>query len=134
MENKGYSTISRILFECITFLTRVLPIRSGPTFIELLIGAMLTQAGFVTEAWLAIQPLRSWSASYKWFQEGKWSGVALGLQTAHMVVALFSQPVWFLILDDTFIYRSSKKVPGSGIYHQHGNKSNRPRMSGANAG
>ena len=78
MENKGYFTIPRILFECITFLTRALPIRSVPTFIELLIGAMLTQAGFVTEAWLAIQPLRSWSAYYKWLQEGKWSWVALG--------------------------------------------------------
>lgn len=129
MENKGYSTIPGILFECITFLTRALPIRSVPTFIELLIGAMLTQAGFVTEAWLAIHPLRSWSAYYKWLQEGKWSWVALGLQTARMVVALFPQPVWFLILDDTFIYRSSKKAPGSGIYHQHGNKTNRPQYA-----
>ena len=129
MENKGYLTIPRILFECITFITRALPIRSVPTFIELLIGAMLTQAGFVTEAWLAIQPLRSWSAYYKWLQEGKWSWVALGLQTARMVVALFPQPEWFLILDDTFIYRSSKKAPGSGIYHQHGNKTNRPQYA-----
>lgn len=28
---------------------------------------------FVTGAWLAINPLRSWSAYYKWLQEGKWS-------------------------------------------------------------
>ncbi len=56
MENKGYSTIPRILFESITFLSGVLPVRSAPTFIELLIGTMLTQAGFATEAWLAINP------------------------------------------------------------------------------
>lgn len=129
MGNKGYSTIPATLFECITFLTRALPIRSVPTFIELLIGAMLTQAGFVTEAWLAIHPLRSWSAYYKWLQQGKWSWVALGIQTARMVVALFPQPVWFLIFDDTLIYRSSKKAPGSGIYHQHGNKANRPQYA-----
>jgi len=129
MGNKGYRTIPRTLFENITFLARALPVRSVPTFIELLIGAMLTQAGFVTEAWLAINPLRSWTAYYKWLQEGKWSWVALGVPLAKLVVTFFPQPVWFLIFDDTFIYRSSKKAPGSAIYHQHANKTNRPQYA-----
>ena len=129
MGNKGYGSIPGTLFECITFLARALPVRSVPTFIELLIGAMLTQNGFVTGAWLAINPLRSWSAYYKWLQEGKWSWVALGVQVARMVVTSFPQPVWFLIFDDTFIYRSSSKAPGSGVYHQHGNKANRPQYA-----
>jgi len=90
---------------------------------------MLTQTGFVTGAWLAINPLRSWSAYYKWLQEGKWSWVALGVQMARMVVSFFPQPVWFLIFDDTFIYRSSRKAPGSGVYHQHANKANRPQYA-----
>lgn len=126
---KGYSTIPRTLLESITFLARVLPIRSVPTFIELLVGAMLTQAGFVTEAWLAINPLRSWTAYYKWLQQGKWSWVALGVQLARLVVTFFPQPAWFLIFDDTFIYRSSKKAPGSAIHHQHSNKVNRPQYA-----
>ncbi len=129
MDYKGYSTIPRTLFDCITFLTKVLPARSVPTFIELLIGAMLTQTGFVTDAWLAINPLRTWTAYYKWLQQGKWSWVALGVQLARMVVTFFPQPVWFLIFDDTFIYRCSKKAPGSGIHHQHGNKANRPQYA-----
>lgn len=129
MGNKGYSTIPRTLFDCITFLTKVLPARSVPTFIELLIGAMVTQTGFVTDAWLAINPLRSWTAYYKWLQQGKWSWVALGVQLARMVVTFFPQPIWFLIFDDTFIYRCSKKAPGSGIHHQHGNKANRPQYA-----
>ncbi len=129
MDYKGYSTIPRTLFECITFLTKVLPARSVPTFIELLIGAMLTQTGFVTDAWLAINPLRTWTAYYKWLQQGKWSWVALGVQLARLVVTFFPQPVWFLIFDDTFIYRCSKKAPGSGIHHQHGNKANRPQYA-----
>ena len=129
MGNKGYGSIPGTLFECITFLARALPVRSVPTFIELLIGAMLTQNGFVTGAWLAINPLRSWSAYYKWLQAGKWSWVALGVQMARMVVTFFPQPVWFLIFDDTFIYRSSSKAPGSGVYHQHGNKANRPQYA-----
>ena len=129
MGKKGYSTIPRTLLDCITFLARALPIRSVPTFIELLVGAMITPAGFVTEAWLAIDPLRSWTAYYKWLQQGKWSWVALGVQLARLVVSFFPQPLWFLIFDDTFIYRSSKKAPGSGIYHQHGNKANRPQYA-----
>ena len=129
MGNKGYGSIPGTLFECITFLTRALPVRSVPTFIELLIGAMLTQTGFVTGAWLAIRPLRSWSAYYKWLQEGKWSWGALGVQMARMVVTFFPQLVWFLIIDDTFVYRASRKAPGSGIYHQHGNKANRPQYA-----
>ena len=42
MGNKGYGSIPGTLFEWITFLARALPVRSVPTFIELLIGAMLT--------------------------------------------------------------------------------------------
>jgi len=129
MDYKGCSTIPRTLFESITFLAKVLPVRSVPTFIELLIGAMLTQSGFVTDAWLAIKPLRTWTAYYKWLQEGKWSWVALGVQLARLVVTFFPQPIWFLIFDDTFIYRCSKKAPGSGIHHQHGNKANRPQYA-----
>ena len=129
MGTKGYSTIPSTLLESITFLARVLPVRSVPTFIELLVGAMLTQAGFVTEAWLAINPLRTWTAYYKWLQKGKWSWVALGVQLARWIVATFPQSTWFLIFDDTFIYRSSKKAPGSTIHHQHGNKANRPKYA-----
>ena len=129
MDYKGCSTIPRTLFESITFLAKVLPVRSVPTFIELLIGTMLTQTGFITDAWLAINPLRSWTAYYKWLQQGKWSWVALGVQLARLFVTFFPQPAWFLIFDDTFIYRSSKKAPGSGIFHQHGNKTNRPQFA-----
>ncbi len=86
---------------------------------------MITQAGFVTEAWLAI-PVRNWSSYYKWLEKGQWSWVALGLQLAKAVVTFFPQSVWLLIFDDTFIYRSSKKAPCCGIFHQHGNKTNRP--------
>lgn len=88
MDNKGYGNIPSTLCECITFIARALPIRSVPTFIELLSGAMLTQAGFVTDAWLAITPTptHSWRAYYKWLQHGRWSWVAVGIQLARLVV------------------------------------------------
>ncbi len=49
-QNRGYGSIPGISFERITFLARALPVCSVPTFIELLIGTMLTQTGFVTGA------------------------------------------------------------------------------------
>jgi len=129
MNNNGYGNIPGALFEYITFLARALPVRCVPTFIELLVGAMLTQTGFVTDAWLAINPLRTWTAYYKWLQEGKWSWVALGVQLARLVVKYFPQALWFLAFDDTIIYRCSKKAPGSTIHHQHSNKANRPQYA-----
>ena len=129
MNTKGYGNIPSTLYECITFIARALPVRSVPTFIELLVGAMITQAGFVTEAWLASNPVRSWNAYYKWLQHGKWSWVALGIQMARLMVTCFPQPIWFILFDDTFIYRCSKKAPGSAIHHQHGNKTNRPQYA-----
>ena len=86
METKGYGNIPDTLFEAITFLAQALPKRSVPPWLELLFGAMLTQAGFVTEAWLAIKPKRHWTSYYKWLQNGKWSWVALGLQTARFAL------------------------------------------------
>nr|WP_321468179.1 hypothetical protein [uncultured Desulfobulbus sp.] len=77
------------LFKCITFLARALPVRSVPIFIELLIGAMLTQSGFVSGAWLAIRPRFSWSAYYKWLKGGKRSWAVLGVQMARMMVIFF---------------------------------------------
>ncbi|MDO3380232.1 hypothetical protein M3027_19165 [Geoalkalibacter halelectricus] len=85
MDTKGYGHIPNALFDAITFLAQALPKRSVPTFLELLFGAMLTQNGFVTEAWLAIKPRRHWSSYFKWLQKGRWSWVALGLQTARLL-------------------------------------------------
>jgi len=45
------------------------------------------------------------------------------------MIAVFPQPTWFFLFDDTFIYRCSKKAPGSTIHHQHRNK---PKLDAAN--
>jgi hypothetical protein len=126
MDHKGYRHIPRALFDAITFLAQALPKRSVPTFLELLLGAMLTQTGFVTDAILAVDTVRHWNSYYKWLHFGKWSWVALGRQTARLALKMFQRRRWFLMIDDTIVFRSSKKAPGSAIHHQHGNKSNRP--------
>jgi len=126
MDNQGYRTIPKALFESITFLAQVLPKRSVPTWLELLFGAMLTQTGFMTDAWLAIRPRRHWTSYYKWLQKGRWSWVALGLQTARLALKQVPTQRCFLAIDDTVIFRCSHKAPESRIHHQHGQKANRP--------
>ncbi len=58
MENKEGVAIHRVLLEVITFFAKALPARLLPESIELLVGALITQAGFVTETWLVIKPER----------------------------------------------------------------------------
>jgi hypothetical protein len=123
MDNKGYP---HALFESISFLAQALPKRSVPTWLELLFGAMLTQAGFVTEAYLAIKPGRHWTSYYKWIQTGMWSWVALGLQTARLALRQVPGKRCFVAIDDTVVFRTSHKAPESRFHHQHGQKPNRP--------
>ena len=127
MDVKGYSRIPRELCYWITFLTEALPLRSVGTFIELLIGAMLSPAGFVTEAYLVVTMRNHWTSYYKWLQEGRWSWLALSRQFVRLIMKVVKQDVIHLVIDDTLTLRASKKAPGSQIHHQHGNKPNLAR-------
>ena len=124
MNTSGYSRIPSELFYWITFLSKVLPPRSVGTFIELLIGAMLTSTGFVTDAYMMMDMSRHWSSYYKWLQEGRWSWLALGRQFTRLALQVIKEDVVHLAIDDTLTLRASKKAPGSQIHHQHGNKPN----------
>ena len=124
MNARGCARIPHELCYWITFLCKVLPPRSIGTFIELLIGAMLTPTGFVTDAYLVVNMRNHWTSYYKWLQKGKWSWLALARQFARLVLASIQHDVVHLAIDDTLTLRASKKAPGSQIHHQHGNKPN----------
>ena len=124
MNTTGYSRIPRELFYWITFLSKVLPPRSVGTFIELLMGAMLTSTGFVTDAYLMLDMSRHWTSYYKWLQKGRWSWLALARQFTRLVMRVVKEDVIYLAIDDTLTLRASKKAPASQIHHQHGNKPN----------
>lgn len=109
MSNQGCSPIPSALFGWITFFVRVLPLRSIPTFRELLIGTMLTQSGFVVQTGSVINLKRHWTAYFKWLQHGKWSWLALARQTAKLVAQQSQPGACSLIIDDTIVYRSSNK-------------------------
>lgn len=124
MNAKGYGSIPRELCYWITFLSKALPPRSIGTFIELLIGAMLSTTGFVTDAYLMVNMRNHWNSYYKWLQEGRWSWLALARQFVRLLLSVFKADVVHLAIDDTLTLRASKKAPGSQIHHQHGNKPN----------
>ena len=128
MDNKGYGNIPRILFDWITFLVKALPLRSVPTFIELLIGAMLTPTGFVTDVWLMVAMKRHWTSYFKWLQKGKWSWVGLAQQLARLLAQYGTDKQRYLAIDDTLVLRNSKRAPSSQFHHQHGSKANRPEF------
>tara|TARA_B100000508_G_C11448572_1_gene272736 strand:+ start:306 stop:1574 length:1269 start_codon:yes stop_codon:yes gene_type:complete len=124
MNAKGYDGIPSELCHWITFLSKTLPLRSVGTFIELLMGAMLSPSGFVTEAYLMLNMRNHWTSYYKWLQKGRWSWVGLARQFLQLVLNVLGVGKVYLVIDDTLTLRSSKKAPASQIHHQHGNKPN----------
>ena len=124
MNASGYRRIPSELCYWITFLCKALPPRSIRTFIELLIGALLTPTGFVTDAYSIINMGNHWSSYYKWLQKGKWSWLALARQFVRLALANVNDDVVHLVIDDTLTLRASRKAPGCRIHHQHGNKPN----------
>ncbi|HFD32957.1 MAG TPA: transposase [Gammaproteobacteria bacterium] len=122
MNTKEYSNIPGELFYYITFLARALPARSIKTFIELLIGCLLTQSGFVTSAWWILDMKNHWFSYHKWLEAGKWSYLKLMRQWVKLFIHLFGQERIYLCIDDSIVLRASKKAPASQIHHQHGNK------------
>ena len=70
MNTKRWGKIPREFFDWIVFLAQSLPARSVQIFIELLLGAMLTPAGFATEAYLMLDMQKHWTSYYKWLERG----------------------------------------------------------------
>jgi len=111
----------------LTALAEAVPLRSAITFLELLLGAMITDRGFVTESLLAISPRRQWQAYYKWLEAGHWSWLTISLRLCRLLVANFAPPIWYLVIDDTLVPRASKKAPGVGTHFDHSKKPNRSK-------
>ena len=102
----------------LTLLAQAVPNRSALTFLELLLGAMITDRGFVTEALLAITPRRKWPTYFKWLEGGKWSWIAVAQRLCKILVTHFAPPVWYLVIDDTLVPRASKKAPDVSPQHR----------------
>lgn len=124
MRTKGCTTIPSELCDWITILGESLPPRIVRTCLELLIGAMLSSSGFVTQAWLVIDTQKHWTSYYKCLQKGKWSWLKLARTFARIALTQIHDDIIYVAIDDTLVLRSSAKAPASKIHHQHGNKPN----------
>ncbi len=124
MNTEEHRSIQDILCYWITFLSETLPPRAKSTFIELLVGSLMTQQGFVTEAMISIDPKRHWTTYYKWLQKARWSWVGLARQFLKLILHVIRPDRIYLAIDDTLTLRASEKAPGAKIHHQHGNKKN----------
>lgn len=126
--NRTREQLLPILCHWITFLAHALPLRSVPTFIELVVGALLSQRGWVTAAYLAIAAQRHWTSYYKWLEQGHWSWLRLGQYLAVLLRCSFPRRVWYLVVDDSINCRASPQAPSGGRYHHHSRKANRPKF------
>jgi len=126
--NRTREQLLPILCHWITFLAHALPLRSVPTFIELVVGALLSQRGWVTTAYLAIAAQRHWTSYYKWLQQGRWSWRRLGQYLAVLLRCSFRRRVWYLVVDDSLNCRASPQAPSRGRHYNHSRKVNRPQF------
>lgn len=115
------------LAEWITFLLRAVPAKLRPTLLELLLGCITARSGHITEAMLAIIPGRTWTAYYKAIEKGVFSWLALARQWTRLLCNVLLPKEILIAIDDTLIFRSSKKAPDAALHHDHANRSNRPR-------
>jgi hypothetical protein len=117
-----------ILCHWLTFLAPALPLRSVPTCIERVVGALLSRRGWVTETSLAMAAQRHWTSDDKWLQRGRWWWRRLGQYLAVLLRGSFQRRVWYRVVDDSIHCRASPPAPSRGRHHHHRRTVNRPRF------
>jgi len=118
---------SHLISEWISFLWKALPAKLRPTFLELLLGAMVTQSGHVTKALLSIRPMKTWTTYFKAIQKGQFSWLKLAKQWLSLLMSQLGQKELIIAIDDFITPRSSLKAPSAFLHHDHGKRANRPR-------
>jgi hypothetical protein len=122
------ASVCLLLSEWISFLLVAVPPRSRRTFVELLMGCMFSQEGWITRAIGAICRGAHWTTYYKLIERAQVSVPDLAVRLLHLVLYVFPAEVVNLIIDDTLVPRSTKRGPGISVKHDHSHKANRPRF------
>lgn len=93
-------------------------------FLDLLLGAAATKGGHVTDAILAAGLSRGWSAYYWFLESARWSWLRVCEAQLEVLKLLFHPRVWYAVIDDSVVERTSTKAPGSLRHHNHNAKPN----------
>ena len=120
-------TLQYLIVLWLNFVFAALPVRIITTYAELLIGAIVSGSGHITDALLAVGHQKHFSTYYWLIEKAKWSWLKVAKQLIRLIVTFFPRVEWNLIIDDFICPRSSKDAPGAKYHHEHGQKPNRPR-------
>lgn len=109
-------------------LVASIPPRGLGTLLELLLGTMLTPRGMISQALLAITPRRNWQAYYWFVEHAQFPWISLVRALCAIVQREFPEARRYLIIDDTLLFRSSKKAPDAAFRFDHVKRANRLRF------
>lgn len=109
-------------------LVASIPSRGLGTLLELLLGTMLTPRGMISQALLAITPRRGWQAYYWFVEHAQFPWISLVRALCAIVQREFPEARRYLIIDDTLLFRSSKKAPDAAFRFDHVQRANRLRF------
>jgi len=118
----------KIYAKWITFLLWAVPAKLRPTILELLLGAMISRNGHITDVYLAIRPKKHWNTYFKTIEKGKFAWTKLARRWIQLLLHLFGVDSITLAIDDFITFRSSKKAPSCAIHHDHAHRPNRPKF------
>ena len=120
------ANVCLLLSQWISFLLEAVPPRSRRTFVELLIGCLLSPEGWVTRAIGAIRREAHWTTYYKLIERTTVSVADLSIRLLKLVLWVLPSALVTLIIDDSLVLRCAEAGPGISIKHDHSHKANRP--------
>ena len=107
---------------------QAIPKKLRPSCLELLIGCIIAPSGHISDALLVIEFHNHWNSYYKLIEEAHFSWLAIARAWFQLLLSLttsIDEKKIVLAVDDTLVYRSSTKAPGSDIHFDHAKKINR---------
>jgi hypothetical protein len=122
------TTLLHLIALCwINFLIAPIPKRAVSTYVELLIGAVLSGTGHVTDAMLEVGHQKHFTTYYKMLEQGHWSWLVVAKHLVLLIIKYFPRKEWNFVIDDFIVPRVSEKAPGVTYHHEHSQKPNRPK-------
>src|SRR5687768_8860767 len=96
------------------------------TLLELIVGALLSSGGHVTQAFLALTPRLGWQAYHWMLERGRFRLLGLVGALCAIVRREIAARRCFVVIDDTLAPRVSARAPGAAVRFDHAAKANRP--------
>jgi hypothetical protein len=121
------SSLQSVLVLWLNFVLLAVPVRVVCTYAELLIGAIISGSGHITEALSAVGHQKHFSTYYWLIDNATWSWLNVAKQLIRLIVRCFPRLEWNLIVDDFICPRASKNAPHAKYHHEHSRKPNRPK-------